>query len=166
MWSSPKVPGFGLVPSAPHQPLPLDLNLGLAAVVLCWNHKTIAASPRFQQYEVYSLSNQSPGSLPTVFLCFGFSCLVHHQNFATPPQRPHQHCPIHHMKWAKGTRLLFPRVLQLLSGFLQFLIIAKEMITAAVIAPDRTLAFLFRGTALPLLLFSFFVYEGDLGHVI
>ena len=34
------------------------------------------------------------------------------------------------------------------------------MIATAIIAPDRTLAFLFPGTALPLFLFSF--YEGDL----
>ena len=37
------------------------------------------------------------------------------------------------------------------------------MIATAVIAPDRTLPFLFPGTALPLFLFSFFFYEGDSG---
>ena len=36
------------------------------------------------------------------------------------------------------------------------------MIATAIVAPDRTLAFLFPGTALPLFLFSFFFYEGDL----
>ena len=87
---------------------------------------------------------------------------MHHQNFVAPLQHPHQHCPDHRTKWAKGTRLLFPRVLQPFLGFLPFLAIAKEMIATAVIAPDRTLAFLFHGTALPLFLFSFFFYEGNL----
>ena len=36
------------------------------------------------------------------------------------------------------------------------------MIVTAIVAPDRTLAFPFPGIALPLFLFSFLFYEGDL----
>ena len=36
---------------------------------------------------------------------------------------------------AKGARLLFPRVLQLLLGFLPFLGIAKEVIATTIVAP-------------------------------